>query len=192
MNKKKVFVVALVLMILVQLLVPASMIWDSEQVLEEGEVIKLKTKPIDPTDPFRGKYITLSFEEDSWFVDDKRHWERDQTIYVSFVPDQDGYAIIDAVSKSVPVSGVYVKAKVRYSFRSQTIRIKYPFERYYMEESKAYDAERAHRKARADTSQVTYALISIHKGDAVLRDVLINDCPIREIVEDMHRESSSD
>jgi hypothetical protein len=51
-----------------------------------------------------------------------------------------------------------------------------------MEESKAEEAELIHRKSQQDKSQVTYALVSIKDGDAVLKDVLINGTSISEIV----------
>ena len=62
------------------------------------------------------------------------------------------------------------------------LAIDYPFDRYYMEESKAYDAELTYRKSQLDTSQIAYALVSIKDGEAVLKDVLINGVSIREIV----------
>jgi hypothetical protein len=51
-----------------------------------------------------------------------------------------------------------------------------------MEESKAYEAEMVHIESSRDTSQITYALVYIKEGDAVLKDVLIDDVSIVEIV----------
>ena len=48
--------------VLVQLVVPAKMIFDKEVILKTGTIYKFKTQPIDPSDPFRGKYVTLNYE----------------------------------------------------------------------------------------------------------------------------------
>ena len=52
-----------------------------------------------------------------------------------------------------------------------------------MEESKAYKAERIYRDGLRDSTKQTYALVSVKKGNAVLRDVLIDDVSIKDIVE---------
>ena len=51
-----------------------------------------------------------------------------------------------------------------------------------MEESKAYDAELTYTQSSRDTNSVTYALVNIKNGESVLKDVMINGVPIREIV----------
>lgn len=79
-----------------------------------------------------------------------------------------------------------MKAKVAYVTDNGTNRltIDYPFDRFYMEESKARDAEMAYRESQLDTTQTTYALVKIKAGEAVLKEVMINGIPIREIVAD--------
>ena len=62
------------------------------------------------------------------------------------------------------------------------LTVDFPFDRYYMEESKAIEAERTYRESQLDTNQVAYALVSIKDGESVLKDVLIDGVPIREIV----------
>ena len=60
---QKITIPAFILMVLAQLYVPASMIFQKERVITQGTAYKFRTAPIDPNDPFRGKYITLSFNE---------------------------------------------------------------------------------------------------------------------------------
>ena len=62
MNKKILLISAFVLVVLVQLYVPAKMIWGREEVLNTGTEYKFRTAPIDPNDVFRGKYINLNYE----------------------------------------------------------------------------------------------------------------------------------
>ncbi|MBA4242220.1 MAG: hypothetical protein C0448_15980, partial [Sphingobacteriaceae bacterium] len=101
------------------------------------------------------------------------------------IRDVDGYAKIKTISKTEPSNTEdYVKSKVNYysQFNEKVVYIDYPFERYYMEETKAPDAEIAYRESARDTSQNTYALVNIKKGQAVLKDVFINEISIKTIV----------
>lgn len=185
MANKKLLLITFCVVALIQLYVPAKMIFDSEDVLTTGKEFKFKTEPIDPNDPFRGKYITLRFEENHMEQLIDTNWVANQDIYVELIRDVDGYAKIKTISKTEPSNTEdYVKSKVNYysQFNEKVVYIDYPFERYYMEETKAPDAEIAYRESARDTSQNTYALVSIKKGQAVLKDVFINETSIKTIV----------
>lgn len=183
---KKIILPAFVIMILVQLYIPARMIFDAENVLTDGKEFMFKTAPIDPTDPFRGKYIMLTFEEASAQVSPDEEWFQGAPLFVNLTTDVEGFAKIKSVSKEEPVDTEdYIKATIRYVTGNDSftnLSIEYPFNRFYMEESKAYDAELIYNESALDTNQVTYALVSVKKGDAVVKDVLINGVPIREAV----------
>jgi uncharacterized membrane-anchored protein len=185
MNSKKILFTAFILVALVQLYVPAKMILDKEIVLETGKEYKFKTAPIDPSDPFRGKYITLNYKENSVEIPNEQDWMRGEIIYVSLISDIAGFAKVKSVSKEKPTENDdFIKAKVSFitGDGSNKLTIDYPFDRYYMEESKAYDAEITYRQSQLDTNQITYALVSIKNGDAVLKDVKINGTSLRDIV----------
>ena len=185
MNKKNIILSAFILMALVQLFVPAKMILDSENVLKEGTEYKFKTAPIDPTDPFRGKYITLSYSENTVDISNEKDWEVGETIYVLISTDIAGFVKINSVTKEKPSShNDFVKATVSFvtDDHSNKLTINYPFDRYYMEESKAYDAELTYTQSLQDTNRVAYALVSIRDGEAVLKDVFVDGTSIREIV----------
>ncbi|HET8839389.1 MAG TPA: GDYXXLXY domain-containing protein [Flavobacteriaceae bacterium] len=192
MNLKKLLLPAFILVAFVQLSVPVKMIWDREDVLATGTTYKFETAPIDPNDPFRGKYIHLRFKEDIIAVPNAKDWEMGETIYVRLTKDQNGFAKIKSVSKSKPSSEQdFVKAKVRFitGNASDKLAIDYPFDRFYMEESKAQHAEQTYRYSQQDSTKTTYAVVSIKKGDAVLKDVLIDGISIKKIVEsDQKRE----
>lgn len=185
MKFKKTIWVFFVLMVLAQLYVPASMIWTSEDVLASGKAFKFKTAPIDPNDPFRGKYITLRYDIDRIEIPETHDWIEGEPLFVSLDEDPEGFAKIAAISKEKPgVTIDFVSAKVDFitSYEKTELIIEYPFERFYMEESKAYDAELTYRDSQRDSTQTTYALVHIKDGNAVLKDVLIDGIPIRELV----------
>jgi uncharacterized membrane-anchored protein len=185
MNNKKLLLTALVIVALLQLYFPAKMIIDRENVLNTGKEFKFKTAPIDPNDPFRGKYITLVFKENSFDVHLDSNWTYNESVFVILTADEQGFSKIKSVSREKPADNQdFIKAKVTHVSHNGSYRlfIEYPFNRFYMEESKAYDAELLYRRSLPDTTQKIYALVNIKEGDAVLKDVRINDISIREIL----------
>jgi len=187
---KKIALVAFPIMCLAQWFVPGKMIYDQEAVLHTGTVYKFKTQPIDPTDPFRGSYITLYFEARSVEVNDPKEWAMGEKVFVILKNDSAGYAQIDHLSKTKPEGRDYIETTVEYVTEYQapyTVNLALPFERFYLEESKAPEAERVYwEAARNDSAQVAYALVSIQNGNAALKDVMINDRSIVDIVREMN------
>jgi len=76
----------------------------------------------------------------------------------------------------------YVATKKDSTKTIQELNVEYPFERFYMEESKAPLAESMYWEVSRDTTKITYASVSIQNGRAVLKDVFIGDVSIRELV----------
>lgn len=185
MKNKNIILAFFIIVALVQLYFPAKMIWDNEDILTNGVEYKFKTRPIDPKDPFRGKYINLDFDENSITINNKDDWTDGQKIFVLLSKDEEGYAKISSVSNQKPNDNIdFVKAKVYYVNNTSppSLIVEYPFNRYYMEESKAYNAELLHRDSSRDTINTTYALVRIKEGNPVLKDVLINEVSIKEAV----------
>ena len=178
---------AFILMVLAQFYVPAKMISHNEDIIANGQEFKFKTQPIDPTDPLRGKYIVLDFEENPIWISENQKFVRGETIYLGLRNDEAGFAKVISTSKTKPNGQLpFLKAEVQYHAggNSGELFITYPFDRYYMEESKAYDAEKIHRETARDIGKYTYALVSVLDGESVLKDVLIDGVPIRELVKE--------
>jgi len=133
-------------MVLLQWFVPSKMIWNQEDILTNGELYKFECKPIDPYDPFRGKYITLE------------------------------NVVIAEASSTIDIKGTQDVAQY----------INFPFNRYYMEESKAKPAEDFIRESARDSLLSTYAIVMIKDGNAVLKDVMVDGVPIRELVKNQN------
>ncbi|WP_299104935.1 GDYXXLXY domain-containing protein [uncultured Winogradskyella sp.] len=172
--------------VIIQLLVPAKMIYNKEDVLNSGTVYKFKTQPIDPNDPFRGKYVTLRYELSSAKSIDSTIQRNDKVI-IYLEKDSLGYAKVKSLSKTKHnTSRDFIEVEVEYyDYHSTEVRFNLPFDRYYMEESKAKPAEDIYRKfnRRNDSINETYALVAIKNGDAVLKDVFINDKSIHYYIE---------
>ncbi|WP_439482638.1 GDYXXLXY domain-containing protein [Cyclobacterium plantarum] len=185
MANKKITLPVFVLLALLQLYVPAKMILDREDILHSGKEYKFKTQPIDPNDPFRGKFIALYYEEAVVEIQSEADWLPGERIFVILTTDKDGFAKAHGLAKEYPADNQdFLKARVGWVTDNGTnmLTIEYPFDRYYMEESKAYDAELAYLESQVDSTQTAYAVVGIKEGEAVLKEVLINGVPIRELV----------
>ncbi|MBK8829334.1 MAG: GDYXXLXY domain-containing protein [Saprospiraceae bacterium] len=182
---QKITIPAFFLMVLAQLYVPASMIFQKERVIAQGTAYKFRTAPIDPNDPFRGKYITLSFNETGVKVENAEEWNNADEVYVYLTTDSSGYAMIQSIAKEQPKGrNDYIKANIDYIMTDtlSTVFVRYPFDRFYMEESKAPVAETIYNEAAIDSNQVAYALVMVMNGDAVVRDIFIDDVSITEVI----------
>lgn len=172
-------------MVMLQVYVPVRMISRMESILANGKEFKFRTAPIDPTDPFRGKYITLSFDANSAHVTNAEEWNQGESVYALLGEDEKGFVKINSLSRNKPVDDDnYVKAMIDYIVADTVsyVMVDYSFTRFYMEEYKAPDAQTVYGEAARDTNQVAYALVRIKDGIGVVKDVMINDKPIREAV----------
>lgn len=191
MMNKKILLPLFVLLVMAQFYVPAKMILDRNDVLNTGIAFKFKTAPVDPYDPFRGKYITLRFTENSVSIENPDDWKRHEEVYVLLENDEEGFAQFKAASKVKPEHNDFLKTTVRsVRYNSKTLIINCPFDRYYMEESKALDAEKIYWNTRVDTAQAAYAVVYIKDGESVLNDVMVNGKSIREIVKENQQENN--
>jgi len=181
MKTKYVFI-AFVVTALLQAFVPLKMVYDNEITVSRGTIYKFKTQPIDPSDPFRGKYVSLNFAETSFTVKDTV-WQEGEQVYALLSVDTAGFAKIRAIAKTEPESGNdYIAVKADYYFEG-LLRVSLPFDRFYMEESKAQEAEDTYRTySLQENVKPAYALVAVKDGKAVVTDVIIDGTPLRDYV----------
>lgn len=186
MTKKKILPIAFAVMIMAQLYVPGKMIWDNEHIWTKGKSHRFITAPVDPVDVFRGKYIDLYIQGNMVPVEDEQEWENGEAVYGLLTVDSAGFTHVSSLMKEQPEKGVeYLKLFINYvsDYGENEVQIRFPFQRFYMEESKAYQAELSYNASARDTASTTYALVSILEGESVLKDVLIDGVPIKEVAE---------
>jgi uncharacterized membrane-anchored protein len=195
--------IAFALLVAAQWFVPVSLITKSERTLVDGTEFRFRTQPVDPSDPFRGKYITLSFEAANIMVRDtaQHQYEPGEDVFASIVLDSAGFAVVDSLYTEDPrdESLTMLKSKVNYAYMEadggQSVQIDFPFERLYLEESKASEAERVYwQNQRFVTDSTTaiksYAVVRIRDAHAVLVDVMINDRSIVDIVREINEKEA--
>src|SRR4051812_20307537 len=86
---------------LIQLSVPASVIWKREQTLRHGRTWKFKTAPVDPVDAIRGRYVALGFDAEKFPAPDPNPDLANvpgSIVYAKLKEGPDGFAVVDQIS----------------------------------------------------------------------------------------------
>ena len=183
MKKQLVFWLFIIL-VLVQWGIPGIMIYRSEDTFRNGEAFKFVLRPVDPTDPFRGEYITLTYILDE-FATAEKEWKYHSDIFIILHRDENGIAIIKNVSPKLPASTeTFVKAKVT-GYYGGKVHFQLPFNRFYMEEYRAYEAERLFREQVGNSDnraeEDNYAVVFIKGGHAVIADVFLGGKSVSDL-----------
>jgi hypothetical protein len=110
-------------------------------------------------------------------VTDASIWNYADVAYATFEEDSVGYAKIGKIDRQVPPGQDYLEVKISSIINTpgeQRVYVDYPFDRLYMEENKAVNAEQIYRDAMSDNQASAYALVYIKDGRGVLTDVFVD------------------
>lgn len=183
MKSKTIIVVLFVVMVAVQWFVPLQMIRGNKVILSDGKEFKFKLAPVDPEDPFRGKYLNLSYEANRFDVIPPPTYDQGEKVYVHLEADGEGFARIRDLSRREPDEEVdFIQANVQYTMGEDTLTvfIAYPFDRYYLNEKMAGPIERMLVGNQADSTALNYALVRVNAGKAALEELYLDDIPLEE------------
>jgi uncharacterized membrane-anchored protein len=168
----------------VQLGVIGWSIWSYERILKEGEVYFFNVLPLDPYDAFRGRYVTLRFENANKApAGDTTPQEHLSKAYAMLEHTQEGDRIKE-VRFSKPVSGNFLEVNVYSAMATQkadvsnTVYFSLPFDRFYLREDRAPKAERILRMR--DVNVNVKASLRVLNGKAVIENLWIEGVPLVE------------
>lgn len=187
MKSKKIQIIFLTALFLGQLFILGNMAYQHDQIASSGEQLKFRIRPVDPHDPFRGKYITLDFEDDSSPIQWNESLFSNGKTFVQFEVAEDGYARIAHIQGHAFANGPYLELpteSIRKRYKGN-VYVDFPFDRFYMEESKAPRAERELRANPQNEELESYALVAFKNGKAVLLDVVVGEKSIKDFVQDV-------
>lgn len=179
--KNKLTIGLFICAVVIQIITPVSMIVKREIILRSGEQFKFKTRPVDPFDAFRGRYVALSVEAANLPRPKGAVFQHGQKVYASIAVDEQGFAKFSDAVPSRPKSGPYILAKVRYPSGS-ILTLELPFDRYYMEEKSAPRAEKIYREYSSRDKQDAYILVRVKNGAAVVEGLYVGGRRIEEAV----------
>ena len=183
-------IVLLGLLITAQFAVPLRMIRGREDTLRNGELFRFITRPIDPADPFQGRYVRLGFQNDYIPCTEEMEIDlhRNEVIYALIEVNEDGFAHFTSWSREKPAGGHFLKTRYTgtWSWDQEAeknlykgLRLDIPFDRFYMEEAKAPRAEALARDAMR--SGDCWAAVRILDGKAVIEDVFAQGERLRDL-----------
>jgi hypothetical protein len=170
-----------------QWLLPLFGIWQQEQVIARGVTVKIRCTAPDPYDPLRGRYLAVRPEESSALVPAgmPARGVAPVPVWATLVTGEDGLARIESLSIE-PVSGPTVIRLVAWHSGGANIRLMWPFERFYLNERLAPDADKlVAERFRANKRPV--AELRVLDGGVVLVDILIDGVSIRDVVKQQQR-----
>lgn len=155
----------------VQFAVPLTMIVQKEAVRDQGAELRLRLLPVDPADPFRGRYLALRFavEEPGYDLPPGDS----APLFARFGRDAEGWDVIEGFTTDGKQPGVLRVERVRGSGN----RIRVPWNRYFVNERRAPAIEDEVRRAMrpgADAPPV-YATLRVAGGDAVITGLWIGE-----------------
>lgn len=175
----------------VQLAVPGGMIVRREAVLRDGEAFKFRTAPVDPYDAFRGRYVALRLdtgngENESGFgfrgvpAEPGRTYRRGQKVYARIEVGDDGFAKLAKVTSAPPADAPWLTARISYSYSNDEVFLELPFDRYYMDEGQAPEAEQAYNRLSRREVRNTWVVVRVRNGFSVLEELYLDGLPVRE------------
>lgn len=175
-NKKAVLIIALLL----PSLILCGMLYKPLLTLSQGETITLATRPVDPTDLFRGDHVVLAYDIE--VIPYKPFIEPltkdvselyDKKLYVSLKPDgNQQYHVVEGVSLVRPTKGPYLEARMS-NFRfmdnndpaPSEIWVTYGMDNYFVPENTGLALENAARDGDVE------AIIKVKDGYGMLTEV---------------------
>ena len=163
---------------LAQLAVPAAMVWQRQQTLNQGRVWKFRTAPVDPVDVIRGRYIALRFAAEE-FTAPSKFEAADNSVYAVLKEDTDGFAEIDHLTTealrtndAVPVESVWW-----YNGKQQ---VRFLFNKFWVAEANAAAAEHAYVENNRRDNQNAYVTVRVRRGDAALDQLYVDGQPLAD------------
>ena len=142
MKQKKTFFLAVAIPVLILL----AMTIKPEVTVLFGQEILLETKAVDPTDLFRGDYVSVNFaisEIPKSKVTIPLDKTSKKTLYVSLKPEGKFYGV-DQVSATRPKQGVYLMGKIQNPYTPvDTVQIDYSLDKYFVKQGSGEKLQKA-------------------------------------------------
>lgn len=179
---------------LVILLIPFYLIFQSESILTEGHKHKIRLQGYDPMDPFRGKYLRLSFDNN---VPCEKGVKTGSTGYVILKKDSLGFSYFASVQANRPSHSDYIEAKVQMIFGGEAMIDLDNMNKYFINEDIASDAEEVIGDFTSQAPDKIWLTIRVLDGEARIEDIIVRSKKLIDYIksgkhatfeEDMQRE----
>lgn len=168
MHKKPFVILAAILSVACLSAVLFWMIADRATILRDGREVVLKTRPIDPRDLLRGRYVRLDYGISRippmlfapGAID---YFDSGTTIFVRLEEGDDGFweataAAVETIPDDSPADAVWIRGETQFRMSStdNPANVKYGIERFYAPETAAPEIER--RMRSGDVTEIVVAI----------------------------------
>ncbi len=189
-NQTKLFLYIIVSLILTAVVVQP--VIQNALTLNSGELFLFPTAPVDPSDPFRGRYVQLSFDQRSAPLGELESSVLEKKVGYGIIEKMsDGSAKISSIVYSRPSDLPYLTLTAKQNHltygNERTIDFDFPFDRFYMNEKLAPLAEQIYRENQSSSTPAHLA-VRIKNGKGTIEDLLVNGQPIKKLAEDRLKE----
>lgn len=198
--KKTITLILIIFLSISQLSILITMIGNAKKVVKEAEaedrIVYLECRPYDPYDPFKGRYIRLSFAVESVKISDMetlKDVSRDiiekskfKDVYCILEKKENFHIIKDVVLSKPKNDVLFMKAGIDYFYSyNDDLRLKFGFDQYYLQEEFALEVDKMSNLEFQDLSP--YIVIALDKnGNAVIKSMKVkNDVDIEDYLIDI-------
>ncbi|MCP3966746.1 MAG: GDYXXLXY domain-containing protein [Lentisphaerae bacterium] len=191
MNRISRIAVNWVLFIIVSLAVlavPLYMIARAEGILTKGNVYLFKVVPRDPYDPFRGRYLNISVEQ-NYVAGKDKDFRQGKLCYAVLNKDKYGYAFLSDLLDAPPANGDYIRVRYRWYDDKRNL-INLPFGKYFVNEKIAPVAEKVVADFIKDPKKACVLKVRVKGGEALVEGLLLDGKPVEEVVKAKMQKSS--
>ena len=172
------------------LAVPASQIVKHERVLKQGRAFRFRTRPVDPVDAFRGRYVQLSFDGLTASLPPGLAYRSEADVYAR-IAEKDGFAEVASISKDPPKDTPdYVKVELSWWADYPTnrlMRLNVPFSQFFMNEKMAPKAEAAYRSLNRRGATNVWAVVRVLNGKGVIENLMFDGVPAGDYLTNKER-----
>jgi uncharacterized membrane-anchored protein len=172
-----------------QLGVPASLVLRHEQTLASGTPWRFQAAPVDPADPYRGRYVRLGYAAEDAAVplaDAAQAYVAHGTrMYAELAAGADGFARFVRLHALRPSGVEYADVFVQgmrepgdgESPGAPAAFVRLPIDRYYLPEEAAPEVEAAYARASREARGRTYVEARVRDGHAAITALVIDGAP---------------
>lgn len=195
----------MILVAIAQVGVLLAISFQREWIYRTGNIVYLRTAPVDPRDIFRGDYVQLDYDlaiPEASSISKKNHTNLRkgnkyyQPVFVHIHKRKNGVADITDISINPPENGLYVKASIgrniwqNYHYRG---RIKYGIEKYFVEQNSGKQLERKRGKRNEWQASMEMEVAVSHSGTMVVKGHRWSDLAVQvEVLEQQNTINNTD
>lgn len=119
-----------------------------EIIIHTGDIVYIRTRPVDPRDLFRGDYVRLNYEISNLSTklasteEIKELYKKEKRAYLIYSKDSRNVLVPEKVLLSKPNDSPFIRAFTKKNWNRNNISLRYGIEKYFVQQGKGLVLER--------------------------------------------------